>query len=174
MNGVLENIKTRRSIKKYTSEMVPKELLDKITEAGKYAATGRNLQSPIILAVTNKEKRDWLMKLNAKVLGNENADPFYNAPAVLVVLAKKDVNTRVYDGSIVMANMMLAAHSLGLGSCWIHRAKEVSEMPEFISFLKEQGIEDEYEGIGNCIVGYMDGETPAEKIRKENYVYYVD
>jgi len=171
MNEVLNCIKTRRSIKKYKSDEVPTELIEKIIEAGTYAPSGMNKQSAIILAVTNKEVRDNLSKVNASIMGMEN-DPFYNAPVVLVVLAKKDIFTHVYDGSIVMENMLLAAHSLGLGACWIHRAKETFETEYGKNLLKSLGIEEEYEGIGNCVIGYPDME-PVEKPRKENYVYYV-
>lgn len=171
----LQNMLTRTSVKKYKSDPVAKELLDKIIEAGTYAPTGRNAQSPIILAVSNTQVRDELSSLNAKVLGApEGTDPFYGAPVVLVVLADKNRNTRVYDGSLVMGNLQLAAHALGLGACWIHRAKEVFEMPEGKALLNKLGIVGEYEGIGNCIVGYPDGEVPAIKPRKENWVYYVD
>ena len=171
----MKNMLTRTSVKKYKSDPVPKELIDQIIEAGTYAPTGRNLQSPIILAVTNTQVRDELSKLNAKVLGvPEGTDPFYGAPVVLAVLANKACNTRVYDGSLVMGNLQLAAHALGLGACWIHRAKETFEMPEGKALLEKLGIEGEYEGIGNCIVGYPDGEIPAIKPRKENWVYYVD
>jgi nitroreductase len=171
----MKNMLTRTSVKKYKPDPVAKELLDQIIEAGTYAPTGRNLQSPIILAVTNTQVRDELSKLNAKVLGvPEGTDPFYGAPVVLVVLANKACNTRVYDGSLVMGNLQLAAHALGLGACWIHRAKETFEMPEGKALLEKLGIEGEYEGIGNCIVGYPDGEIPAIKPRKENWVYYVD
>lgn len=171
----IKNMLTRTSVKKYKPDPVAKGLLDQIIEAGTYAPTGRNLQSPIILAVTNTQVRDELSKLNAKVLGApEGTDPFYGAPVVLVVLANKACNTRVYDGSLVMGNLQLAAHALGLGACWIHRAKEVFEMEEGKALLKKLGIEGEYEGVGNCIVGYPDGEVPAIKPRKENWVYYVD
>lgn len=171
----MKNMLTRTSVKKYKPDPVAKELLDQIIEAGTYAPTGRNLQSPIILAVTNTQVRDELSKLNAKVLGApEGTDPFYGAPVVLVVLANKACNTRVYDGSLVMGNLQLAAHALGLGACWIHRAKETFEMPEGKALLEKLGIEGEYEGVGNCIVGYPDGEVPAIKPRKENWVYYVD
>ena len=164
---------TRRSVKKYKPDLVSKELLDQIMEAGTYAPTGRNAQSPIILAVTNKEIRDRLSYLNAGKDPFKRADPFYNAPVVLVVLADKSVPTHVYDGSLVMENMLLAAHSLGLGACWIHRAKETFEMEEGKRLLKDLGIEGEYEGIGNCIVGYPDV-VPAKKPRKERWVYYVE
>ena len=150
-----------------------KELIEKIVEAGTHAPTGLNKQSPIILAVTNKEIRDRLSYLNAGKDPFKRADPFYNAPVVLVVLADKSVPTHVYDGSLVMENMLLAAHSLGLGACWIHRAKETFEMEEGKRLLKDLGIEGEYEGIGNCIVGYPDV-VPAKKPRKERWVYYVE
>ena len=169
---VFENILTRASTKKYKNDPVAKDLIDKIVEAGTYAPTGRNLQAPIILAVTNKEIRDKLSKANAGVMGMDN-DPFYGAPVVLVVLAKKEVRTRVYDGSLVMGNMLLAAHALGLGACWIHRAKETFEMPEWQEWLKTIGIDEEYEGIGNCVIGYPEV-TPSVKPRKENWVYYID
>ena len=169
----LENILTRVSVKKYKSDPVPKELIEKIVEAGTHAASGLNRQSPIILAVSNKEIRDKLSYLNAGKDPFGRSDPFYGAPVVLVVLADKNVPTHVYDGSLVMGNLMLAAHSLGLGSCWIHRAKETFEMEEGKAILKELGIEGEYEGIGNCVIGYADV-TPEKKPRKENWVYYID
>ncbi len=167
----MQNLLTRRSIKKYKSDMVPEEIIARILEAGTYAATGRNLQSPIILAVTNKELRDRLSKMNAEIMGS-TADPFYGAPVVLVVLADKNVNTHVYDGSLVMGNLMLAAHAEGLGSCWIHRAKEEFDSEEGKAILKELGIEGEYEGIGHCVLGYPDCEMPAVRERKMNYVYW--
>lgn len=169
----LECMLTRKSTKRYKSDAVPKEYIEKIVEAGKAAPTGMNRQSPIILAVTNKQVRDEMSALNAKAAGVENADLFYGAPAVLVVLAKKDVMTHLYDGALVMGNMLHAAHALGLGACWVHRAKETFEMPEGKALLKKLGIEEEYEGIGNCIVGYPDGE-PQAKEKKKDWVYYVD
>lgn len=169
----MQNLLTRTSVKKYKSDPVPKALIEKIVEAGTYAPSGRNAQSPIILAISNRQVRDELSRINAKILGAEGADPFYNAPVVLVVLAEKERNTRVYDGSCVMENLMLAAHALGLGSCWIYRAKETFELPEGKALLEKLGVKGEYEGVGNCIVGYADGEFPV-KPRKENRVYYVD
>lgn len=170
----MECMLTRRSVKKYKPDPVSKDLIEKIVEAGTYAPTGRNAQAPIILVVSNRQVRDELMKINAKVLGAEGSDPFYGAPVVLVVLAAKERNTRVYDGSLVMGNLQLAAHALGLGSCWIHRAKETFELPEGQAILKQLGIEGEYEGVGNCVIGYPDGDLPAAKPRKENWVYYVE
>lgn len=173
MNETLNTMLTRKSVKQYKSDPVPKELIEQIVEAGIHAPSGLNMQSPIILAVTNKEVRDELSRLNAGDDPFKRNDPFYGAPVVLVVLAKKDVPTHVYDGSLVMENLLLAAHSLGLGACWIHRARETFEKPEGKALLKKLGVEEEYEGIGNCIVGYADVD-PVKKPRKENRVYYVE
>ncbi len=173
MNEVIENIKTRRSIKKYKSDMVPQEMIDIIVSSGTYAPSGLNKQSPIILEITNKDIRDKLSKINAKIANlKEDVDPFYNAPVVLVVLADKNIPTYIYDGSLVMGNMMLTAHSLGLGSCWIHRAKETFEQEEGKKILEELGIGKNYEGIANCIIGYPDIEPIPHKI-KEQYIYKI-
>lgn len=171
MNTVVEAMMTRRSVRKYKSDMVPQEVIDEIVKAGTYAANGRGAQAPIILAVTNKELRDKLSKVNGEIMGTPDTDPFYGAPVVLVVLADKSRPTYLYDGSLVMGNLMLAAHALGVDSCWIHRAKETFELPEWKQFLKDHGIEGEYEGIGNCILGYADGPVREAAPRKENYVY---
>ena len=173
MNEVIKNIEERRSIRKYKKDMIPKEIIEKIVEAGKYAPSGMGMQSSIIIAITNENLRDKLSKLNAKIMGVDT-DPFYGAPVVLVVLAKKNIPTHVYDGSLVMENLMLAASSLGIGSCWIHRAKEEFETEEGKDILRKLRINpDEYEGIGNCILGYKKEEGNL-KPRKENYVYYID
>ena len=172
MNDVLETIKSRRSIRKYKSDMVPQEKLEKIIEAGTYAATGMGKQSPIIVAVTNKEPRDKLSAMNAKIMG-VNSDPFYGAPVVLIVLADKSRPTYLYDGSLVMGNLMLEAEAQGVGSCWIHRAKEEFESEEGKEILKSLGIEGDYEGIGHCVLGYADGPAPKAAPRKDSYVYYV-
>lgn len=168
----MQNLLTRRSVRKYKPDMVPQEKLEKILEAGTYAATGMGRQSPIILAVTDKTMRDKLSKMNAAIMGSDN-DPFYGAPVVLVVLADKNVPTYLYDGSLVMGNLMNAAHAEGIASCWIHRAKEEFNSEEGKKILKDLGITGDYEGIGHCILGYADGDEPAPKPRKENYVYSV-
>ena len=173
MNEVIKAMIARRSIRKFKPDMVPQDIIDQIIEAGTYAATGMNKQAPIIIAVTNKAVRDELSKVNAQIMGRDT-DPFYGAPVVLIVLADKNAaHTYVYDGSLVIGNMMLAAYSLGIGSCWIHRAKQEFEMPEYKKFLKDLGIEGDYEGIGHCVIGYADCELPAPPPRKANYVYYV-
>ena len=173
MNPVLESLLTRRSVRSYKPDPVPKELLDQILEAGSYAPSGMGKQPVIVLAVTNKAVRDQLSRLNASIMGKDT-DPFYGAPAVLVVLADRSRFTYLYDGSLVMGNLMQAAHALGLGSCWIHRAKEEFELPEGTELLRSLGIEGDYEGIGHCIVGYAAGEEPTAAPRKEKFAYRID
>ena len=175
MNIVLDAIKSRRSIRKFKSDMVEQDKIDQIVEAGLYAASGMGKQATKIIVVKNKAFRDKLAAINGKIMGQPaGVDPFYGAPIVLIVLADKDWFTGIYDGSLVMGNMMLAAHSLGVGSCWIHRAKEEFEMPEYQELLKSMGIEGNWEGIGHCILGYTDGSEPSAPPRKENRVYYID
>ena len=174
MNEVIENILSRRSVKKYKQDMIPKNIIEQIVEAGTYAPSEMNMQSPIIIAVMNKQIRDKLSRLNAKIMGKgENYDPFYGAPVVLIVLADKKIPTYIYDGSLVMENLMLAAKSLNISSCWIHRAKEEFETEKGKEILKSLGIEGDYEGIGHCILGYSDSAVEA-KPRKDKYVYFID
>lgn len=168
----MENLLTRRSVRKYKPDMIPEDVLNKIIEAGTYAANGRGEQSPIIIAVTNRETRDRLSKMNAAVTGSEG-DPFYGAPASLIVLADRAVRTYLYDGSLVMGNLMNAANAMGIASCWIHRAKEEFESDEGKEMLKSLGIVGDYEGVGHCVLGYADGGVPEPKKRKDNYVYYI-
>lgn len=171
MNEVLNAIKTRRSCRSFKPDMVPQEIIDQICEAGTYAATGMNRQSPLIVVIKDKEVRDRLAAINAQIMGKENFDPFYGAPVVLMVLADAGVPTYPYDGSLVMGNLMLAAHALGVASCWIHRAKEESEMTEVRELLREKlGIGENYVGIGHCVIGYAADEPRQAPPRKENYV----
>mgnify|MGYP000044926087 FL=1 len=175
MNEVIKAMKERRSIRKFKAEMPLKADLEQIVEAGLYAANGRGRQAVITIAVTDKELRNKLSAVNNEIMGGpEGNDPFYGAPAILIVLANKEVPTAPYDGSLVMGNLMLAAHSLGLGSIWIHRAKEEFEMPEYQKLLKDLGIEGEWEGIGHCAVGYIDGENPAAAPRNDGRVFWVE
>ena len=172
MSETLNVLKTRRSCRAYKPDPVEDEKLNAIIEAGTYAATGMGKQSPIILVVKDKELRDKLMKMNAAIMGMD-IDPFYGAPELLIVLADKAIPTYIYDGSLVMGNMMNAAADLGVASCWVHRAKEEFESEEGKAILKDLGIEGEYEGIGHLILGYRDCELPAPAPRKENYIYRV-
>ncbi|MCR4891568.1 MAG: nitroreductase [Lachnospiraceae bacterium] len=173
MNEVLKAIEERRAIRKFKPDMVPQDKIDTIIRAGLYAPSGMGKQSPIIVAITNKAIRDRLSEMNRKIAGRpEGFDPFYGGPVVLAVLADKSIVTHVHDGSLVIGNMMLAAHSLGLGSIWIHRAQQEFECEEGIGILKALGIEGDYEGIGHCVLGYIDGEVPKAAPRKEGRVFY--
>ena len=175
MNDVIRAMEERRSIRKFKADMPKKEDIDKIIEAGLYAASGKNEQAVSIVAVTNKEIRDRISAANCRIGGwDDGFDPFYGAPMMLIVLGRKDWPTHVYDGSLVMGNMMLAAHSLGLGSIWIHRAKEEFETEEFKLLLKRAGLEGEWEGIGHCAIGYMDCEIPEAPARKDGRVFWVE
>ena len=172
MNETINTIISRRSIKAYTDELVSDYLLNEITTAPTYSASGMNKQSALMVVVKDKALRNKLSALNASILGI-TSDPFYNAPVVVVVLADSNVRTYVEDGSLVMGNLMNAAHSVGVSSCWIHRAKEVFETKEGKELLKEWGIPESYKGIGNCILGYPKDKTDVlPKPRKENYVIY--
>ena len=174
MNDILKAIEGRRSIRKFKPDMPDAKDIEQIATAGSYAASGRNQQAVITIAVSDKETRDKIAAANRKIGGwQDDFDPFYGAPVIFIVLASKDCPTGIYDGSLVMGNMMLAAHSLGLGSIWIHRAKEEFEQDEFKALLRDLGIEGEWEGIGHCAVGYTDGDAPTAPPRKENRVYYI-
>lgn len=173
IGAVEQAIFARRSTRSYKPDMLPKDILDRILTAGTYAASGMNQQSPVILAVTNKELRDRLSAMNAKILGKDD-DPFYGAPVVLVVLADKNMPTYLYDGSLVIGNMMLAAQELGIASCWVHRAKEEFASAEGKEILASYGIEGNYEGIGHLILGYAEEEPAAAAPRKGNYIYYAE
>ena len=172
MAETLITLKTRRSCRAYKPELIEEEKLNAIIEAGTYAATGMGKQSPIIIAVTDKEMRDRLSKMNAAIMG-ANSDPFYGAPELLIVLANKKVGTYIYDGSLVMGNMMNAAADLGVASCWIHRAKEEFESEEGKAILKKLGIEGDYEGIGHLVIGYPAKPDAEPAPRKADYVYRV-
>lgn len=174
MNETLKVLESRRSCRNFKSELVENEKLEAIIKAGTYAPTGMGKQSPIIIAVTNKKLRDKIAEENCKIGGwNEGFDPFYGAPAILIVLADKSMPTYKYDGSLVMGNLMNAAESLGVNSIWIHRAKEEFESDFGKKILKDLGIEGDYEGIGHCAIGYAAEPLPQAAERKNDYVYYV-
>ena len=175
MNEVIKAMKERRSIRSFKQDMPAKKDIEQIIEAGLYAASGTGKQSAMVLAITNTQLRDKLSKTNGAIMGKSgDFDPFYGAPVILVVLANKEVSTHVCDGSLCIGNMMLAAHSLGLGSIWIHRAREEFEMPEYKQLLKELGVSGEWEGIGHCAIGYIKGEIPFPLPRKEGRVVWVE
>ena len=170
MGKVLETIKSRRSIRHFSSDPVPTALVDKVIEAGLYAPSALGRQECIVVAVSDRETRDRISALNASVMGRSGSDPFYGAPVILMVLGPKDYPPYVCDGSLMLGNMMLEAHELGLGSCWIHRAKEESESPEGQELLHRYGVPDGYVGIGHLALGYIDGGYPSTPERKPDRV----
>lgn len=175
MNDVIKALIERRSCKNFDpNKIVEKEKLDLILEAGKYAANGRGLQAATMVVIQNKETISKIAKLNARVLNASNINPFYNATTLVVVFADPTAHTYVEDGSLVMGNLMIAAHSLGVDSCWIHRAKEVFASEEGQKLKKEWGIAENLVGIGNCILGYRAADLLPPKPRKSDFVRYVD
>lgn len=175
MNEVLNTIMERRSIRKYKPDMVDKNLIEQIIQAGIYAPSGHAGQSSVVIAVTNKEFRDAIAEENRKIEGwKEGMDPFYGAPVILIVIANKKSPNAIYDGSATMINMLLAAHSLGLGSCWVHRAKQEFESDFGKEILNRLGITGDYEGIGHMLLGYADCQPPKAAKRKDGRIYYID
>ena len=173
-NEVLSAIAARRSCRAYQPEQIKPEELRAVLDAGTWAPTAMNRQSPVIVAVQDKATRDRLSQMNAAVMGRDG-DPFYGAPTVLGVLADSTIPTWVEDGSLVLGNLLLAASSIGLGSCWINRAREVFDTPEGKDFLRKWGLDPaRYRGVGNCILGYPapGGIKPAAP-RKPDYVVQV-
>ena len=171
--NALDVLSRRRSCRGFRPEQITREELEAVLKAGTYAPTSRGKQSPIIVAVQDPATLDKLRKMNAAIMGNPEADPFYGAPTVLIVLAARDCALRVYDGSCVMCNLLNAAEAAGLGSCWIHRAQEEFDSEEGKALLRSWGVEGEYEGIGHCALGYRADTRPEPAPRKPNYVYYV-
>lgn len=172
MNEVIKCLVERRSVKSFKSTMVEEEKIEEVVKAGMYAPTGMNLQSPNIIVITNEEIKNEIRKKNCEIMGNNNIDPFHNAPVIILVIAK-NIPTAVYDGSCVIDNMLNAAYSLGLGACWIHRAKEEMESDFGKKLLNMLGLEGDYIGIGHVALGYPLGDFKASKPRKDNYVYYL-
>lgn len=171
-NQGIEMLCQRRSCRSFDGRKVDRETLDLILKAGTYAPSGMGRQSAIMIAIDDPETLHMLSALNAKIMGREGDDPFYGAATVVVVLADRNVPTYLYDGSLVMGNLLNAAEALGVNSCWIHRAKEEFELPEGKALLKKLGITGDYEGIGHCVLGY--GEKVPAKPRKESYIYRIE
>ncbi len=170
MNEAIQNMLDRRSCRAFDStRVISEDELNIILKAGEYAPTGRGHQAPIMVAIQDQELIKKLSRMNAAIMGTTN-DPFYGATTVIVVLAERSWPTHVYDGSLVIGNLLNAAASLGIGGCWIHRAKEEFDSPEGKALLKEWGIEGDYEGIGHCILGYPAGPAPEAAPRKANYI----
>lgn len=173
MNETMKTLLNRRSIRKFKQEQIKDEELNAVLEAGKYAPSAGNQQSSLFIVVQNKSVIEKLTKMNAGVMGKTNTDPYYGAPTIILVLADKTKAAPIEDASLAMGNMYNAAHSLGLGSCWIHRTKEMFENEEGKELLREWGIEGDYIGVGSCILGYPDCEPPKAAVRKDNFVVMV-
>ena len=173
MNQVIEAMLSRRSCRSYKPEQVREDTLQEILLAGTYAASGMGRQSGKIVVVQDKDTIQQLRAMNAAVMGNPNSDPFYGAPTVCVVLADPDVSTWQEDGSLILGNLMLAASTLGVASCWIHRAQQEFDSPEGKALLEKWGIPTRYRGVGHCILGYAAAALPAAKPRKADYILRV-
>ena len=171
MNETIKNLIQRRSCRNFKNEQIKAEELDLILEAGEYAPTGMGIQSPIMIVLQNKEQIKQLSKINAEIMGIDS-DPFYGAPTVVIVLADKNIGTYIEDGSLVLGNLMNAANSLGIGSCWMHKAKEEFETEEGRKLLKKWDVPDNYVGIGHCILGYPEKLGEA-KPRKDDYIKFI-
>ncbi len=172
MNNLYEAILSRRSVKSYTDEQVPLELVEQVIEAGRYAPTGMNAMAPIFIAVQDPEMVAKLSRMNAQVMGIDG-DPFYGAPTVILVLANRERSTWLEDGSLAMGNLQLAAHALGLGSCWIHRCFQMFESAEGKALLQEWGVAGDYAGVGCCILGYQKDAPKPRVPRRENQVFFI-
>lgn len=172
-NETLKVLRERRSIRKYKTEQIKGEELDAILEAGTWAASGKNLQTAVMVVVQDQETIQLMSRLNAQIFGRPGTDPFYGAPTVVVVLADGEKPNWLRDGSLVMGNLMTAAASLGIGSCWINRAMELFDMPEGKALLAKWGLPETLRGVGNCILGYPEGELPPPRPRKEGYIVRV-
>ena len=164
----LEIIRTRRSCRSYKSQQITDEQLNVVLEAGTYAPTSRGLQSPFIVAVQNDALKERLAKMNAEVMG-VTTNPYYDAPTYVLVFVPEDAPNGVQDASLVLENMMLAAHTQGLGSCWIHREREMFATEEGKELMREWGLPEGLVGIGALSLGYPDGEPSPAKPRKEGY-----
>jgi nitroreductase len=169
MNEAMENLLTRRSVRKYEPRQISDEELNAVLEAGTYAPTARGTQSPLIIAVQDRADRDELSRINARIWGREDFDPFYGAPTVVLVLGQAGNPNGVQDASLVLGNLMNAAHAVGLGSCWINRIRETFELPEGRALLEKWGVEGDWVGVGSCILGYAAGSEPAPAARKPGY-----
>lgn len=169
---VIDAIKARVSVRNYYSDKIPDELLNAVLEAGTYAPTGRNKQSPTIIAITSDKYRKTISRLNAEVMGSDK-DPYYGAPVVVLVLANPESNTYVEDASCVLENMMIAAASLGLGSVWVHREREIFESDEGKALLREWNLPETLRGVGSIALGYSREEPKQRSPRKPDYIVKV-
>ena len=172
MNEVTKILCERRSIRKFKSDQIPMETLEEILKCGTYAPNGKSKQSARIVVVRDRDTIEAIAKVNGSFVNKPGLNPFYEAPTLLIVFADKNVSTYVQDGSAVIMNMLNAAFSLGVDSCWIHRAKETFETSFGKELMQKWGLDENYEGIGNIVLGYRDSPLPPAAPRKENYIIF--
>ena len=173
MNETLRVLKERRSVRRYKAEQITEAELNAVLEAGTWAPSAKGLQTSVLVVVQDPETIAYMSRMNAEIQGNPGTDPFYGAPTVVVVLGDGEKLNWLQDGSLVMGNLMNAAAALGLGSCWINRAMEFFDRPEGKALLKKWGLPETYRGVGNCILGYVEGDQPAPKPRKDGWIHRV-
>ena len=172
MNEVTKTLCERRSIRKFKKDQVPMATLEEILKCGTYAPSGKNKQSAVIVVIRDRDTIEEIAKVNGSFVNKPGLNPFYEAPTLLIVFADKNVPTYIQDGSAVIMNMLNAAFSLGIDSCWIHRAKETFATDFGKSLMQKWGIPENYEGIGNVVLGYRDCPLPPAAPRKENYIIF--
>ena len=170
MNEVLNCLMTRRSVRSYLPRQVEAQALKQILQAGTYAASGMGRQAAKIVVLQKPEDIAELERMNASILGSPDSHPFYGAPTGCVVFADTTVGTWIEDGSLVLGNLMTAAHSLGVDSCWIHRARQEFDSPEGKALMKKWGVEERYAGVGHCILGYAASQPQPAKARKADFI----
>lgn len=173
MLETIQDIRTRRSCRKYLPEQVSDEQLNTILEAATWTPTGRGKQSPQMVVVQDAEMLSRLSRLNAQIMGTDS-DPMYGAPTAVLVFADASNENGIADASLLMGTLMLAAHAVGVASCWINRGKAMFELPEGREIVKQWGLDSKYDGFAICILGYADeGGIPPVKPRREDYVLRV-
>ncbi|MBQ9273594.1 MAG: nitroreductase [Succinivibrio sp.] len=173
-NVMLQGLLRRRSVRKYSTREVEQEKIDAVIEAGLYAPSGMGRQSAIIVECRDPKLKEMLVEENRRIGGfAAGMDPFYGAPVLLIVLADRNNPNHVCDGALALGNMLNAAYALDLGSCWINRAAQEFELPQYREYLRKAGIGDEYIGIGHCILGYPEGELPKPAARRPGRVYRI-
>jgi nitroreductase len=172
MNETMSALLNRRSIRKFRAEQIKDEEVHAVLEAGRYAPSGANQQAALLVVVQDQETKETLSRMNRAILGSDS-DPFYGAPTIILALADKTKVTPVEDACLALGNMLVAAYSLGLGSCWIHRTRQMFESEEGKALLEKWGVEGDYVGVGSCILGYPDCEHPRAARRKDGSVVMV-
>ena len=173
MSNLMEVIKSRRSTRAFKSELPPKDQIMQIVEAAEWAPSGMGKYLWHFTVIYNAEKS---LKLARAVAEADNRGPeynFYGAPVNIIISYNRDEHHALVDGAAAMENLLLMATELGLGSCWINRAMETFELPEGKALLAEWGLDENWKGVGNCILGYTDQAVLGDKARKEDRVLYV-